>query len=187
MLLGRHGQLIAPNEIIGRIGIVDTEHYRQIVHSLQTKNLFQTVRSKQAAQNKARREKIGIRDVPRYQVVAPESLAPSVKQTIPDENAKGNYPARIHVFDDVEGQAVEVFVGNIPPNTRRRDIYAALQEHGDIQKISLPRGQNKLSKGYAFVEFSNRREAEAAIRKGGSLGGRALRVAWASPPKQRRV
>ena len=42
ILIGRRGDLITPNDIIRRLGIVDIEHYRQVVHSLQTKGVLET-------------------------------------------------------------------------------------------------------------------------------------------------
>lgn len=68
MLIGRRGDLIAPNDIIRRLGIVDIERYRQIVYSLQTKSLIETSVTKNKASRIAEQKKISVRDVPRCRI-----------------------------------------------------------------------------------------------------------------------
>ena len=66
ILLGRRGDLIAPNDIIRRLGIVDIEHYRQVVHSLQTKGILETTMPRASVAKAARNKGVGRRDVGRF-------------------------------------------------------------------------------------------------------------------------
>lgn len=72
LLLGRDGKLMAPKEIMDMLKIVDTDEYRQVVESMQSKGLIYNALT--TAQVTARRSRHkSRRDVPRYKVrSAPE-------------------------------------------------------------------------------------------------------------------
>ncbi|MDE0101269.1 MAG: putative DNA binding domain-containing protein [Bryobacterales bacterium] len=72
VLLGRGGRLISTNQIWETLNLVDTEDYRQLVESLQTKGLLWSEITKRVAANIARRQGITTRDVPRFAIRAPD-------------------------------------------------------------------------------------------------------------------
>ncbi|MBI4346076.1 MAG: RNA-binding protein [Elusimicrobia bacterium] len=71
----------------------------------------------------------------------------------------------------------KVFVAGLPWETNQHELYELVKPCGRIveAKIILDRGTGK-SKGFAFVEMSSAREAEAVIQRlnGSELGGRKL-------------
>ena len=72
VVLGRGGKLISANQIWETLDIVDTEQYRQIIASLQTKGLLSSQITRNAAGSIARRKGISTRDVPRFAIRSPD-------------------------------------------------------------------------------------------------------------------
>lgn len=73
----------------------------------------------------------------------------------------------------------KIYVGNLPYAAVEEDLQNMFSRFGEIIKISLIRDKaTRKSKGYAFIEFNQASEAEAAVNamNGHSEGGRALRV-----------
>ncbi|RYZ76149.1 MAG: hypothetical protein EOP06_31610, partial [Proteobacteria bacterium] len=70
ILIGRSGNLIAPNDIIKRLGIVDIEHYRKLVDSLQKRGVLINTLSKNQLSSAQKRGGVGARDVPRFKIIA---------------------------------------------------------------------------------------------------------------------
>jgi len=74
-----------------------------------------------------------------------------------------------------------LFVGNLPYMFRERDVAEVFERCGRIRNVTV--GVNRRtgqSKGYAFVEFEDRRDAEDAFDKfdGYVIEGRRLRLDW---------
>lgn len=59
---------------------------------------------------------------------------------------------------------VEVFVGNIPYHYSEKEICDLFAEYG-ITNISLVRDENQKSKGFAFIEFALKEDAERAVEE----------------------
>ena len=72
VLLGRGRRLISAAQIWETLEIVDTEEYRQIVERLQTKGLWSSQITSQAARIAARRQGISPREVPRFAIRSPD-------------------------------------------------------------------------------------------------------------------
>jgi ATP-dependent DNA helicase RecG len=174
LLMGRRGDLIAPNDIIRRLGIVDTEHYRQVVHSLQTKEVLETAIPKAKAQSIARGKRVSARDIPRFKVKPTKDIKP-----------KAEPPAKVvssaKIVEDIDrGDLKALYVGNIPPNTSKRDLADALKECGSLAMAFIPKAGG-LSKGYAFVAFKDVEAAQRALQANLHLGGRRLVIRWKRP------
>jgi len=74
-----------------------------------------------------------------------------------------------------------LFVGNLPYDFRERDVGEIFDRCGRIRNIKV--GMNHRtgeSKGYCFVDFENRRDAEDAYDRyqGYDIEGRRLRIDW---------
>ena len=171
ILLGRRGDLIAPNDIIRRLGIIDIEHYRQVVHSLQTRGVLETTMARRNVANAARSKGVGRRDVGRFRV----KNAPEAKPGRIHVGARQRVERRTVDRNVITDQSHSVYLGNIPPNTNERDIIGVLSDMGHPETVVIPR-RNGLSKGYAFVEFSNGAMVELALGAQLVLGGRKLVV-----------
>ncbi|KAI8368159.1 uncharacterized protein BYT42DRAFT_120120 [Radiomyces spectabilis] len=74
-----------------------------------------------------------------------------------------------------------IFAGNIPYAFRERDIASMFERYGRLAKVTVPMdaitGKNK---GFSFIEFEDRRDAEDAFDKfqGFSVEGRRLKLDW---------
>ncbi|MER8958887.1 ATP-binding protein [Mesorhizobium sp. M0701] len=178
ILMGRRGDLISPNEIIRRIGIVDTENYRQIVHSLQTKGIFETALPKMKAKQLSQRKGVGVRDIPRFKV------RPARDATHRRESSQGREPPHkiYNVTPEkvVESQEKGLYIGNIPPNTSERDIIMAFKEYDQPASVIIPR-TGGLSRGFAFLEFDDIAIEQKAIGADIILGGRKLIIRRKNP------
>lgn len=191
MLLGRSGELISPNDIIRRIGIVDIEHYRKLIASLQKKFVLINTKTKGQVQSIQKREKIGARDVARFKIIPfididtkgfknkPEPRSPKHKAVSQDRSPTKLAQSRELFVDRT------LYVVNTPPITTERDVMEAFSQFGAIASVRIP-GTGGVSKGYVFIEFEDPNDAAKAIGTSPEIGGRSLRVRWATPQTRRR-
>jgi len=88
---------------------------------------------------------------------------------------------RVFGSENDRKESSTLFVGNLPYQFRENDVADFFEKSGRLSNITV--GINKEtghSKGYAFVTFSDRRDAEEAFNKfqGFVLEGRRLRIDW---------
>ncbi|CAH8488420.1 unnamed protein product [Heterobilharzia americana] len=71
----------------------------------------------------------------------------------------------------------KIYVGNLPPDTKTRDIENLFSKYGPIAAIDLKAGQRR-GPPFAFVEFEDELDASDAVRgrDGYNFDGYALRV-----------
>lgn len=77
-----------------------------------------------------------------------------------------------------------IFVGNLSFQTSEADLTSIFQEHGTVERVNLITDRfTGQPRGFAFVEMSDRSQAEAAIAalNGRDLHGRTLNVNEARP------
>jgi RNA recognition motif-containing protein len=83
---------------------------------------------------------------------------------------------------------MKLYVGNLSFSTTEGDLSALFSQVGNIQSLRLMTDRDTgQSRGFAFVELSDRSEGEAAISQfnGYELNGRALKVNEAKPQENR--
>lgn len=83
---------------------------------------------------------------------------------------------------------IKLYVGNLPFNATEQDLAALFDRHGEVSSVKIVSDRETgRSRGFAFVEFSNREEGEAAMEalNGHSMGGRPLTVNEARPQERR--
>ncbi|KAI1707520.1 RNA recognition motif domain-containing protein [Ditylenchus destructor] len=76
-----------------------------------------------------------------------------------------------------------IFVGDLSPEVDNKALQTAFAPFGEISDIKVIRDPVTLkSKGYGFISFPRRENAECAIERmnGQWIGGRAVRTNWAS-------
>jgi len=81
----------------------------------------------------------------------------------------------------------KIFVGNLNFQTTQDELTAAFTPYGTVDSVSVITDRDTgQPRGFAFVEMSNRNEADAAISalNGMELNGRALNVNEARPKPQ---
>lgn len=79
---------------------------------------------------------------------------------------------------------MRIYVGNLPFNVSEEDLRAAFEPFGSVDSVDLVRDKlTREPKGFAFVEMSDKAQAQAAIGglNGKDLAGRALTVNEARP------
>ena len=77
-----------------------------------------------------------------------------------------------------------IFVGNLSYQTTQEDLYAAFAAYGSVERVNIVTDRETgQPRGFAFVEMTERRDAETAITKlnGLELNGRAMNVNEARP------
>lgn len=175
ILLGRTGTLISPQNIIDSVGIVDTENYRKLVHSLQQNSIMISEIPKNRATHIARAKNIGIRDFPRFKILTAQEIsarAAKMKPLHANTNRKQPSPSAIPAeSSDAESANLGGFklhISNVRFSATREDVYKAFKGFGEIIRVSVP-GRYKQGKGYAFVTFASQMAAEAAIALSGKI------------------
>jgi RNA recognition motif-containing protein len=77
-----------------------------------------------------------------------------------------------------------IFVGNLSFRTTQEDLQAAFTKFGNVERASIVTDRESgQSRGFGFVEMTDRGEAEKAIAalNGSELNGRAMNVNEARP------
>ena len=85
--------------------------------------------------------------------------------------------------------SAKVFVGNLSFRTTKEELTELLAPAGPVVDVYMPADRTTgKPRGFAFVEFATKAEAEEAIRQlnGRDVGGRALKVNLAEDRPQRR-
>ncbi len=79
---------------------------------------------------------------------------------------------------------VNIFVGNLSYQTTQDELQAAFSQYGNVERVSVVTDRDTgQPRGFAFVEMTERRDAENAIAQlnGAEMNGRALNVNEARP------
>src|ERR1700689_5006274 len=77
-----------------------------------------------------------------------------------------------------------IFVGNLNFQTTQDELFAAFSQYGAVERVNIMTDRDTgQPRGFAFVEMTDRREAETAIQQlnGAELNGRAMNVNEARP------
>jgi cold-inducible RNA-binding protein len=80
-----------------------------------------------------------------------------------------------------------IFVGNLSFKTTQDDLLAAFSQYGNVERVNIVTDRDSgQSRGFAFVEMTERRDAETAIAQlnGADLNGRTINVNEARPKPQ---
>jgi RNA recognition motif-containing protein len=77
-----------------------------------------------------------------------------------------------------------IFVGNLSYQTTQDELYNAFAAYGAVERVNIVTDRDSgQPRGFAFVEMTERRDAETAISQlnGAELNGRAMNVNEARP------
>jgi cold-inducible RNA-binding protein len=77
-----------------------------------------------------------------------------------------------------------IFVGNLNFRTTQEELQAAFAQYGTVERVNIVTDRDTgQPRGFAFVEMTDKREAETAISQlnGAELNGRAMNVNEARP------
>ncbi len=82
----------------------------------------------------------------------------------------------------------KLYVGNLSLDTTDQELESAFSEHGEVTSATVVKDRDTdRSRGFGFVEFAQEADAQTAkgAMNGADLGGRALKVDEAKPPRER--
>ncbi len=156
IVLGYGGKEFSPNDIFHGLGLVDTEEYRKVVDSLQTKGILVSVKTRSSAALFAKRNKINVRDVPRFAIQVPGLRStPSVqpRKSHPKLDPETAPPAENY---DPNGL---LFVGNVRGPLTKAELLKFVWDCGVDGDVILP----AKARSYFLVRLSQPELAEAAI------------------------
>lgn len=93
------------------------------------------------------------------------------------------FSRRGHDADDArptKAPSTKMLVKNVPFEATKKDLRALFAAHGQLKSVRLPRQVHGRTRGFGFVEFVSRREAENAMAalKHTHLLGRHLVLEW---------
>lgn len=77
-----------------------------------------------------------------------------------------------------------IFVGNLSYQTTQDELHQAFSAYGNVERVNIITDRDTgQPRGFAFVEMTERRDAETAISQlnGAELNGRTLNVNEARP------
>jgi len=77
-----------------------------------------------------------------------------------------------------------IFVGNLSFQTSQEQLHSVFAQYGNVERVNLVTDRDSgQPRGFAFVEMTERRDAENAIAQlnGSELNGRAMNVNEARP------
>ena len=80
-----------------------------------------------------------------------------------------------------------IFVGNLSFRTTQEELLAAFSQFGNVERVNIVTDRDSgQSRGFDFVEMSEKREADTAIEQlnGSDLNGRTMNVNEARPKPQ---
>lgn len=178
VLLGYGGNKFSADDIWNVVGIVDTEDYRKLVYSLQTKGILaSTMGSVGALRAAAKKERVPFKKYKRFYIIKPEQRGQSRA-----EITKG-----VESSEPKEFESQKIYVTNIPYEVREDDLYELFSSTGNIEDIFIPfNRETNRPRGYAFVGFETEAEAKQAIAKfdGTFLGSRRIAVSLAYKNKK---
>ncbi|WP_431689115.1 ATP-binding protein [Hahella sp. NBU794] len=149
ILLGKDEKIFSAQDIWDAVGIVDTEHYRSLVDGLFRLGILKNKVERSTAKYKSRKKKIPFRQYPRYSISIPDNIV----NTRPITNVE---------MEDVRNESCTLHVSNIPYSSTYKEIMDKLITLGEINELVVPQHNGK-TKGYCFVEFSTKKQADDAL------------------------
>ena len=178
VLLGYDNNVFSPYDIRDAVGIVDTEDYRKLVRSLQDKGILAGKYGKiNQAKKIAKINKIPFRQFKRYYIIVPKLRG----------EARKGIGRIIEIDYEPDYEETRIYVTNIPYSISHGDLYEIFSSVGNVLDLIIPYNHEiNLPRGFAFIAFDTKKEAEEAISKfnGTFLGGRKIAVSFAYKRKK---
>jgi ATP-dependent DNA helicase RecG len=179
--LGFGGKRFSTQDVVDRLGIVDTDEVREILTPLVSRGLIRRVLSQTQAHNESRRLRIPKREVKVWEIVTPAPIATlsrnSSPQLIQTAVTATNSPA---VEEEAADLLHQIYLGNIHYSVEREVLIDFLSKYGEVVSLQVPPGHNYGSKnrGFAFAIMGFDGTIEELITQldGVSLQGRPLAV-----------
>jgi hypothetical protein len=147
--LGYGGQEFSTQDIIDRLGIVDTDEVRELVTSIKKHGILETTRDRAAVERHRKRQSIPRRSVPKYRIRDISQSSPRSPAMPGGSGIEGGTEA-----EDEEREPFEVFLWNLDWNVGVTDVTTELSRFGVVLAVDLPPGDGgRPNRGYAVASI----------------------------------
>jgi hypothetical protein len=173
--LGYGSKQFSTQDIIDRLGIVDTDKVRELVGDLRQHGILETTKNKNQVEQFKEQHHVPRRSVPKYRI---------------SENAPGDGTTSVSTAldDDFREKSFDLYIGNLPYEVPLSAVTDFLAEHGcDVLDVRIPQGPDQRNKGFAFATVVTKEGQDSTIVRldGQGLGGRRIHVRPAQPRPSR--
>jgi ATP-dependent DNA helicase RecG len=164
--LGLDGKLISPKQIFESCGIVDTDYYRQLLHSLTSEGILQSEIDRTKAQSLAKSKGVSIKEVARFKVLLPTSIKKvqnPAKALLPKSKTinSGLIPKK-NVSDTSDYS--KIYIGNLNHSVTKEQLIAFFSQFGEVSDAAIMFDRiSKQSRGFGYVEFESDDVAKAIV------------------------
>lgn len=168
--LGFEGREFSTQDVIDRLGIVDTDQVRQIMTPLRTLGLVERTKTHAKAMAVTKTQRIPKRSVPIYRVVTtPSSIAHDSKSA--PRPATAEPPPSSTEIPNTEH---ELNINNLNYRTTVSGIVGCLADLCEVLSVTLPPSEadESRNRGHAYVTVKTRNQTAAQLIK--SLNGRIV-------------
>jgi ATP-dependent DNA helicase RecG len=158
LALGYGGREFSTQDIIDRLGIVDTDKVREVTAPLRNLGLIERTAHHMRLFKEAARRRVPKREVPSYRVseAAMTASAAASPPAHPDRASRRETDAAADA-EELPAREEEVYLGNLPFSATKGDVVAYLGRHGyEALGVDLPRPNfpGRANRGFAFVRLA---------------------------------
>lgn len=148
--LGYGGKIFSTQDIIDRLGIIDTDKVRELVSQLRRHGILETTRNKQQVEKYKEHHRVPRRSVPKYRILEEGGSAAAALSSGVDE--------------DFRDQSFDIYLANLPYDITVSGVTDFLSAHGcDVLDVRVPRGPGADAKGFAFATVISKRTIDDTI------------------------
>jgi ATP-dependent DNA helicase RecG len=183
LALGYGGKRFSTQDVVDRLGIVDTDEVREILTPLVNRGLIRRVVSHLKANNEARTRRIPKREIKVWDVVIPQTYdrqlptpqAPPTVLPIPPRTSSIRQVRPVEADTEVIAKdedstapnVHEIYLGNIDYEVGRKDLMDLLLAHFEVISLEIPRNYTNQhrNRGFAFATINYNGTIEEALSK----------------------
>jgi ATP-dependent DNA helicase RecG len=149
--LGYGGKEFSTQDIIDRLGIIDTDKVRELVSRLRQHGVLDTTRGKNEVERYKERNRVPRRSVPKYRILEEGGGSEATGLAGP-------------IDEDFGSQSFEVYLGNLSYDISVSEITDFLASRGcDVLDVRIPRGPGADAKGFAFATVVSKAGVDATV------------------------
>lgn len=147
LALGCDRNEFSTQDIIERLGLVDTDKVREIITPLRTLHLVENTLTDNQAYTFSKKNRIPKRSVPRWKVVTPSAIHNDAESSDKPDNQ-----------GLISGKQFELFVGGLPYKAESGDVTQAIScAEISVEAVDIPSGEKfgNINKGFCFVTVTS--------------------------------
>lgn len=159
LALGCEGKEFSTQDIIERLGLVDTDKVREIITPLRQLHLVENTLTDNQAYSFSKKNRVPKRSVPRWKVIIPGGMV------APSTVAANDEIGRIEHEPIAQ---LDLFVGGLSYDTSKEDVVQAIScDDITVESIDMPSGKvfGSKNKGYCFVTTTSKLSTEDVVSR----------------------